>query len=132
MKAPATRLVRNGYKTIRTLHCSSTWLGYMKPSTPGITRPLSTRPVTERNHHRTETSSHCAIEAVVHDLGVSGHVRLQNLDAVRFQKLVDRVVGILEVGQLAGAGRGGFATGREEPLPKAAGRSAISMRASPR
>ena len=36
MKAPATSPVMKGYRTMRTLHWSSTSFGYMKPSTPGI------------------------------------------------------------------------------------------------
>src|SRR5271157_86077 len=97
MNAPATSPVRKGYSTISTLHWSSISLGYMKPSTPGISVTsllVASKP-----------SSHRTIQAGVKDLGVGRHVRFQDLDAMGFQELVNRVVGILQVRQLPRPGR---------------------------
>src|ERR1700693_147445 len=113
MHAPATSPVRNGYSTIRTLHCSSISFGYMKPSTPDIS-VTSLLAVSKHSSHYlsrclSRWSSHGTIQSVVKHLGVSRHVRFQNLHAMGFQELVNRVVGILQVGQLPRARRTGLA-----------------------
>src|SRR5208337_4704961 len=87
---------------MRTLHCSSTSFGYMKPSTPAI---IASLPL-----------SHSAVQVLVVDLGLGGHVRLQYLDLVVAQDLVHRVLGILEIHQQARSGGAVFAAGRGEPL----------------
>src|SRR5271157_3577873 len=85
MNAPATRPVMYGYRTMSTLHCSSTSFGYMKPCTPAgpIFAPLPHRPV----------------QVLVVDLGARGHVRLENLHIVVSQELMHRVGGVLQIGQ---------------------------------
>src|SRR5215469_2439894 len=84
-----------------TLHCSSTSLGYMKPSTPGII---------------TRSLSHCSIQVFVVDLGLGCHIWLQYLYLVVAQKLVHRVLGIFEIHQLAGAGGAVLAARRSQSL----------------
>src|SRR6185437_12016854 len=100
MNAPATNPVKNGYRTIRTLHCSSTSLGYMNPSVNGTRSSLS----------------HRAVKAVVVELGLRCQVRLQHLNFVCPQKLVNGVLGVLEVGQLPRAGGAVLAAGRGQSL----------------
>src|SRR5271157_6247860 len=99
MNAPATRPVMYGYRTMSTLHCSSTSFGYMKPCTPGaIFAPLPHRPV----------------QVLVIDLCARGHVRLENLHVVVAQERMHRVGGVLQVGQLARARGTGLAARRGE------------------
>src|SRR5208283_6208618 len=86
---------------MRTLHCSSTSFGYMKPSTPAI---IASLPL-----------SHSAVQVLVVDLGLGSHVRLQYLDLVVAQDFVHRVLGVLEIHQQARPGRAVFATRRGEP-----------------
>ena len=54
--------------------------------------------------------SHRTVQPEVVSLGAGGHLRLQYLHAVRFQELVNRVVGILEIHQLPRTGRANLAT----------------------
>src|ERR1035437_1788308 len=82
----------------------------MNPSTPGIIASLL---------------SHRAVEVVVVDLGAGCHVRLQDLFLVVAQVFVDRILGVLEVHQLPGAGGAGLATSRGQPL----GDSVVTERA---
>src|ERR1035441_4565921 len=86
---------------MRRPHCNSISLGYMKPSTPGIT---------------VVSSSHRTVQVFVIELGSGGHVGLQNLHLVVAQKFVHGVLGVLEIGQLARAGRAVFAAGGSEAL----------------
>src|SRR5271165_4143586 len=91
MNAPATRPVRNGYRTISTLHWSSTSFGYMKPSTPGIiVNRLLIAPAVSRR-----SSSHRTIQVVVKHLGMGRHVGFQDLNVVGLQEFVNRVARIL-------------------------------------
>src|SRR5215831_11762688 len=60
--------------------------------------------------------SHRAVEAVVKSLGLCREVWFQHLHAVGLNKFVYRIVGILEVDELAGASRASLATGRGESL----------------
>src|SRR5579864_9118699 len=71
------------------LHWSSTSFGYMKPST-GICTSLLIAP----------NLSHGTVHAVVKHLPPSRHLRLQNLHAMRFQELMNRIFGILQIGKL--------------------------------
>src|ERR1035437_4495861 len=77
----------------------------MKRSTPGIIVSL--------------LLSHRAVEVLVIDLGLRRHVRLQHRDFVIAQKRVHRVVGILEVHQLARAGGAILAAGSGQTLGNA-------------
>src|SRR5579862_4598643 len=95
---------------MRTLHWSSTSFGYMKPSTGMCTCLLIAR----RSSHR--TSSDRTIHAVVKNLCACRHVRFQNLHGMSPQKFVNRVVRILQVGELARSGGTDLATRRREPL----------------
>src|ERR1700739_1090284 len=79
MKAPATNPVRNGYRTISTLHWSSTSLGYINPSIWVVS--LANR----------------AVHAVVKHLRPCGEMRFQNLHCVGLQKRMDWIFGIFEV-----------------------------------
>src|SRR5262249_21120904 len=84
---------------MRRLHWSSTSLGYMNPSTPGIIdSPLPDRP----------------IQVLVIDLGLSGHIGLQNFDLVDAQKLVHGILRIFEIDQLPRAGGAILAAGGSE------------------
>src|SRR5215469_9867751 len=76
---------------MRTLHWSSTSFGYMNPSMGAI------------------SLSHRTIQAVVKILCAGGQMRFQDLHAVRFQKGVNGIVGILEVCELPRAGGATFA-----------------------
>src|SRR5208283_2871622 len=67
---------------MRMLHWSSTSLGYMNPSMTSSFLPDRT------------------VEAAVEQLRASREMRLQDLHRVRLQKGVNRIVGILQVGQL--------------------------------
>src|SRR5208282_218810 len=121
MNAPATNPVRNGYNTISTLHWSSISFGYMKPSTPfiSVARLLAASKHSSRcyPHRSSRWSSHRTIQAVVKHLGVSRHVRFQHLHAMGFQELVNRVVGILQVGQLPRTRRTRLAACGGQALP---------------
>src|SRR5208283_2672083 len=92
MKAPATNPVRNGYRTISTLHWSSTSFGYINPSISVVS--LANR----------------AIQAVVKHLRSCGEMRFENLHIVGLQKRMDWIFGILQVNQLSGAGWAHFTT----------------------
>src|SRR5271169_3877710 len=59
---------------------------------------------------------HRPVEAVVEDFRPRGELRLQDLDLVGPQELVDRVFRILEVDELPRARRAAFAAGRREAL----------------
>src|SRR5947208_13807777 len=87
---------------MRTLHWSSTSLGYMKPSTPGIIE-----------------LPHRHIQVLVLDLGIGGHVGLEDLNLVVLHKVVNGVLGILEIDQLTGAGGAVLAAGGSESLSDA-------------
>src|ERR1051326_5739934 len=84
---------------MRTLHWSSTSFGYMKPSTPGIIE-----------------LPHRHIQVLVLDLGIRGHVGLEDLYLVVLHKVVNGVLGIFEVDQLARAGRAVLAAGGRKSL----------------
>src|SRR5579862_4694347 len=90
---------------MRRLHWSSTSLGYMKPSTPGIVVIL-----------RNRLSSHRPIQIFVVDLGLRGHIGLEHFDLVLAQERVHWVFGIFEIDELPGAGGAVFAAGGSEPL----------------
>src|SRR6266545_6439804 len=85
--------------TMRMLHWSSTSLGYMKPSTPGMSPFLL---------------SHRAVQAVVVDLGAGGHLRLQDLHGMIAEELMDRIFRIIEIPQHPRSRGAGLAAGRGE------------------
>src|SRR5208282_2627916 len=80
------------------LHWSSTSLGYMNPSMTSSSLPDRT------------------VEVVVEQLRASRKMRLQDLHRVRLQKGVNRIVGILQVGQLPRARGACLATGGGQTL----------------
>ena len=53
---------------------------------------------------------HRTIKFVVEDFCARSHLRLQDLNAVRLEELVDRIIGILQVRELARSGRARLAT----------------------
>src|SRR5260370_15529564 len=84
-----------------TLHCSSISLGYMNPSTPGIIIGLL---------------SNRTVQVLVIDLRLGRHLGLQDHHFVFAQEFVDRILGVLEIDQLARAGGTGFAACGGESL----------------
>src|SRR5215475_9522756 len=101
MNAPATSPVRNGYSTIKTLHWSSTSLGYMNPSTTCIS--LADR----------------AVQAVVEHLRAGREMRLQHLHRVGLEKFVNGIVGIFQICQLPCPGRAVLTARRGQPFADA-------------
>src|ERR1035438_5221114 len=89
---------------MRMLHCNSTSLGYMKPSTPGII---------------VRSLTHRAVEVLVIDLGFGSHLPLQYLYFVLAQEFMHRILGIFEIHQLARAGGAILAAGGSQPLGNA-------------
>src|SRR5215471_14606564 len=92
------------------LHCNSTSLGYMKPSTPGII---------------VRSLSHRAVQVFVVDLGFGSHLRFQDRYLVLAQEFVDRVLRILEIDQLPRRGGAILAARGGQPL----GDAVITQRA---
>src|SRR6516164_462739 len=84
-----------------TLHCNSISLGYMNPSTPGIVIGL----LSDRT-----------IQVLVIDLGLGRHLRLQDHHFALAQEFVDRILGVLEIHQLARPGGTVLAARRGESL----------------
>src|SRR5579864_4482063 len=105
-----------------TLHCSSTSFGYMKPSTGICTILLRVPGETPRDSGRPAGLpylSNRTVHAVVENLRSGRHVRLENLHCVRSQELVNRIFGILQVGELASSGRADFGARCGQPFSNA-------------
>src|ERR1035437_3044269 len=103
MKAPATRPVVNGYRTMRMLHWSSTSLGYMYPWMAWRMPSSISLP-------------HGPVEGVVEDLRARGHLGLEDMHLVRSEELVDRIPRVLEIDELTRARRAALAARRREAL----------------
>ena len=77
--------------------------------------------------------SHRSVEPVVEDLRAGRHLRLQHLDGVRAQELVNRIARVLQIRELARAGRTGLAARRLQPLRDAVvAERALVRRVGPR
>src|SRR5690242_2892119 len=57
-----------------------------------------------------------SVEILVEHLCAGRHVRLQHLDAMGSQEFVDRILGILQIGENARLSRARLATGRRQSL----------------